>query len=201
MFYSEHFSSPPSVTGLRSASCLIHCTRRWRKTERISLWGNDSFSAWLEPCCATARCWILKKLLIFKLILNIIWFGDASDREHCCLRKKKKAVHAWKWSVFSLWNNTATYRYPSELALKHLFTNSLLDPHTGWSHSSYWHRDRSSHPDDPAQCVWQLHHVSHSPSSQHGDELLQSHGPGQRPGRSEATERKWTVLLKLPWLD
>lgn len=52
-----------------------------------------------------------------------------------------------------------------------LLTVFLLDPHTGWSHSSYWHRDRSSHPEDLALCVWQLHHISHSPSSQHGDEL------------------------------
>lgn len=72
----KHFSSPLSVIGFRSASCLIHCMRRWRRTERISLWGNDSFSVWPEPCCATARCWILKKAADFHVGAehHLIWW-------------------------------------------------------------------------------------------------------------------------------
>ncbi|MEQ2190775.1 Multidrug resistance-associated protein 5 [Xenoophorus captivus] len=43
-------------------------------------------------------------------------------------------------------------------------------------------RDRSPHPGDHSQCLWQLHHSDHRTSSQHSDELQQGHGPGQRPG-------------------
>lgn len=56
------------------------------------------------------------------------------------------------------------------------------DPFIGWGNSSHWHRHRSSHPGDHSHCVWQLHYSHHRPSSQHSDELQQSHGHGQRPG-------------------
>lgn len=60
----EYASLPPHpplsshlcVTSRRWASCLTRCSRRWRRTEKTSLWGNGSFSVWPEPCCATARC-------------------------------------------------------------------------------------------------------------------------------------------------
>lgn len=69
------------------------------------------------------------------------------------------------------------------------------DPHFGRSHSSDRHWDRSSHPGDHSQRIWQLHHPNHCPSSQHRDELQQGHGPGQRPGvyKGSVTDCHFTI--------